>query len=72
MPAFDLHTPSPDDGHEGIRLAVVAAIADLGTTADDSYFLTDLLFDLLSSAFTAIDDLTARLAALETPAEPPL
>lgn len=68
MPAFDIDTPSPDDGHEAIRVAVVEAIADLRENTagvGDAYWLTDLLFDLLGSALVAIDDLTARLAALE-------
>jgi len=67
-PTFDMHVPSPDVGHEAIRLAVLQAIADGQTNAggvDDTYFLTDLLFSLLDSAFASIDDLTARVAALE-------
>lgn len=81
----DYRTPSPDEGHEAIRAPLAQAIDDLAQAVDelelnragvdDAYFLTDLLFDLLGGALTAIDDLTARLAVLEpavfTPEETP-
>ena len=80
---FDINTPSPDDGHEAIRVAVVAAIEELGWNTSDvgaSFDLLDTLFVLLDSALTANDalaaqvaDLEARVTALEpapTPEEP--
>lgn len=63
MPDFDIDKPSPDDGHEAIRVAVVNAIEDLNYNTDDiglSLSLADTLFSLL-------DGLTARVAALENP-----
>lgn len=67
----DYRTPSPDEGHEAIRAPLAQAIDDLSQTTADAYFLTDALFDLLDSALTAIDDLTARVAALEPAPEEP-
>lgn len=63
MTAPDPGTPFPDAGHEAIRQWVQGALGGV----DDAYFLTDLLFDLLNSALTTIDDLTTRIAALEAP-----
>jgi len=60
---LDLSQPLPDRAHEGIRLAVLQAIADGQTNqadTSDSLYLTDVLFELL-------DDLTARVTALENP-----
>lgn len=75
MADFDISVPSPDDGHEAIRAAVVGAIEELAYNTDDANLLlslSDSLFALLDSALTAIDDLTARLVALENPAGTPL
>lgn len=74
---FDLHAEHPNVDTNTMRLAVLAAIDEAQANAagvDDSYFLTDLLFSLLDSALTAVDALTARIAALEPPPaeEPPL
>lgn len=75
--------PAPDPrfldaGHEAIWQAVLAAISDLGTTTNDTYYLTDLLFSLLDGALTSLSQtradlaaLTVRVAALE-PAPPPV
>lgn len=63
MPDLDLNQPLPDRAHEGIRQAVVKALADLSTgqaDTSDSLYLVDVLFELL-------DDLTARVTALENP-----
>lgn len=70
MPAdfFSVDTPSPDEGHEAIRLAVVAAIQDLAYTTDDAALgldLADTLFALLDSAMVANDALAERLGVLE-------
>ena len=74
---FDVHTPSPDDGHEAIRAAVVQAIEDIDwNTVDVSvgFDLTDTLFVLLDGALADIatlkeqvTDLQSRLASLEAP-----
>lgn len=63
MPDLDLSQPLPDRAHEGIRQAVVQAIADVQTgqaDTSDSLYLVDVLFELL-------DDLTTRVIALENP-----
>lgn len=70
---FSIDTPSADRGHEAIRVAVLAAIADLSQNiADvgDSFSLTDALFGLVDSLLTVTNDLTARVTALETPPAP--
>lgn len=72
---FDINTPSPDDGHEAIRVAVVQAIEDAASNAsgvDDAYWLTSTLFDLIGSLLSANDALTARVDALEAAAAPPI
>ena len=72
----DLPTAFPDAGHEAIRQAVLAQVADLARTTTDAYDLTDLLFVLLDAAHDGLaqaradlDTLTARMDALETPPE---
>ena len=75
----DYRTPSPDEGHEAIRAPLAQAIDDLAQAmedaeanrvgVDDAYFLTGILFDLLGGVLTSLDDLTARLTALEAPPE---
>ena len=52
-PRFDITQPSPDAGHEAIRVAVVQT--------------TDTLFSLVESLRATLDDLSARVAALESP-----
>lgn len=67
---LDLDYEFPDKGHQDIWLRVKQAIDESQGNSigvEDSYFLTDLLFSLLDGAFASIDDLTGRLAALETP-----
>jgi hypothetical protein len=69
--AFDIDTPSPDDGHEAIRVAIVQAINDLSDTSagvDDAYWITDLLLGMADGLYTAVSDLTARVDALEAAA----
>lgn len=61
MSDFSIDTPSPDEGHEAIRVAVVQAIENLGYTTDDSA----LGLDLVDTLFALIDQLMARLDALE-------
>lgn len=80
-PPLTVDEPFADMGHEAIRQWVKSALAsgERGETGvADTYFLTDLLFELLDDAFTAvdaaqaaIDDLTARVTALEPAPEPP-
>lgn len=73
-PDFDINAPSPDDGHESIRVAVVGAIEELDYNTDDvgsSFGLIDTAFELLSGALATIDALTDRMAALEA-AVPPI
>lgn len=73
MPGFDIDSPSPDRGHEAIRVAVVQAITDLGqNVADtaDGFYLTDVIFELLDTALTQVADLEARVAALEATTAP--
>lgn len=80
-PLPDFRTPSPDEGHEAIRAPLAQAIDDLADAieaghtnragVDDAYFLADMLFDLLGSALAAVDDLTARVTALEAAVVPP-
>lgn len=63
---IDLNQPQPDLAHEGIRLAVVQAIAGISTghsDTSDALYLVDTLFELLN-------DLTTRVTALEA-AQPP-
>lgn len=70
MSDFDVDTPSLDRGHEAIRLAVVAAIANLQqNVADttDGFTLTDVIFDLLNTVMATLDAHAARIAALEAP-----
>lgn len=60
---IDLSQPLPDRAHEGIRQAVLQAIAAGQTNqadTSDGLYLTDVLFELL-------DDLTSRVTALENP-----
>ena len=64
----DLARPLPDEAHEGLRLAVVQAIADLG----DSFMLADTLFGLvdqtladISTGTTQRGQLQQRVTALE-------
>jgi hypothetical protein len=61
---FDLDAPTPNVSLERLRLAVLST--------DDLYTLTDVLFGLASNALAAVDALTARVAALETPPIPPV
>ena len=76
--AFDVDTPSPDRGHEAIRVAVVEAVADLRRNiADtaDGFYLADVIFEFLDAVLLAVDDLTVRVETLETaalPEEPPV
>lgn len=68
MSAPDLSLPLPDLAHENLRQAVVAAIGEAQFNAsgvEDAYYLADVLFDLLGTALAAVDDLTARVEALE-------
>lgn len=68
MPDLDLSQPLPDRAHEAIRVAVVQAITD----GEDSFTLTDVVFQMLDGLLVTVDDLTARLAALEPhPPAPP-
>jgi hypothetical protein len=70
---FDIHSPSPDEGHEAIRLAVIEAISDLGSNTEglsENFWLVDSLFELVSVALATVDDLSARVAALESAAQP--
>lgn len=60
---FDLDEPTPNVSLERLRLAVLST--------DDLYMLTDVLFELASGALAAVDDLSARVAALEPQPEPP-
>lgn len=65
-----LSRPSPDLAHEELRLSLLRAIGDLrnNTSATDvSFDLADTLFLLLDSALYALDDLAARVTALENP-----
>lgn len=74
-PVFSLDEPSDDAAHESIRVAVLAAIADLATNSAgvaDAYFLTDLAFSLLDglvndqqSDTTDRGHLQQRIAVLE-------
>lgn len=66
MSEFDVNVPSPDEGHEAIRVAVVAAIEELGYTADDSM----LGLDLVDTLFVMIEGLLDRVSALESTATP--
>ena len=64
---FDVNTPSPDDGHEAIRQAVVGAIEELGTAnagVGDAYWLVDMLFSMVDGLYVQLDLLTARVDAL--------
>ena len=65
---FDLHTPSPDEGHDGIRLAVL----DLLQQLDAHRIRIDAVNINADTALAGIDalqeqlaELTARVAALE-------
>ena len=73
-PPLTVDEPFPDIGHEAIRQWVKTALAS-GQRGEsgvaDTYFLTDLLFELLDDAFASIDDLTARVTALESAPTPP-
>ena len=67
-PAVDITQPMPDEGHDAIRRGLVAAIDDLRNTSsgvDDSYLLTDTLFNLLDSAMADNTALADRNTALE-------
>jgi uncharacterized protein len=55
----DYRTPSPDAGHEAIRLALVQAIADLATANA-----------AIDKHTAALDSLTTRVTALEKPLTP--
>jgi hypothetical protein len=55
---FDVNTPSPDEGHEAIRVAVLTAIDNSAVNVEEAYFLADVLFEL-------VNGLTERIAALE-------
>ena len=80
----DISQPLPDRGHEAIRQAVVAAIADIGTRAETFYAAVAALNTRADAAeiraTTAQDDIDAlqeqmadvlaRLAALENPPTP--
>ena len=66
----DLDQPLPDRAHEALRVAVVEAIANVArNTADaqDGLDLTDVCLELIDAIFAQLDDLTARLDALENP-----
>jgi len=73
-PPLTVDEPFPDIGHEAIRQWVKTALAS-GQRGEsgvaDTYFLTDLLFELLDDAFASIDDLTARVTALESAPQSP-
>ncbi len=67
MPDFDVNTPSPDAGHEAIRVAVVNAIEELGyNTADvgSSFDLVDLLFAYIDDLLASHDAQRIRIDAL--------
>jgi hypothetical protein len=71
---FDLNAPHPNVDIDTMRRAVVEALANIQQNTDgvdDSYFLADLLFSLLDTALATVDQLTARVALLEAPAEDP-
>lgn len=73
-PAPTIDAPFPDAGHEAIRQWVLQGHANSQANAagiDDTYSLADLLFGLLGTALTAIDDLTARVTKLEAAVFPP-
>ena len=61
MSDFDISNPSPDDGHEAIRQAVVDALEELGYASDDA----GLSLDMADTLFLLIENLAARVAALE-------
>lgn len=68
MPEFDVTRPSPDAGHEAIRVAVVQAIEDLGFSfdlADTLFLLLDSVYSDLADAATDRGGLARRVAALE-------
>lgn len=66
MSDFDINTPTPDDGHEAIRLAVVTAIENLNYNTGD----VSLSLSLADTLFSLLDALTTRVAALEPPPAP--
>jgi hypothetical protein len=71
-PAFDLSQPSPDEGHEAIRLAVVKAIEDLGhntESVDVSFSLVDMLFVLLEESLADRSALNIRVDAAKIQAQ---
>lgn len=70
-PIFDLYRPYPKAVVEGPRQAIIDAL-------EESYFLTDTLFELLDRVMTECDatralagELAARVDALEAAAVPP-
>lgn len=65
MTAPDINTPSPDDGHEALRLAMVAAI---GRVEDRAATIWQLMQELQAT----VGGLAGRVAALEaaTTADP--
>jgi len=69
----DLDQPLPDRAHEQLRVAVVTAISRLAqnsSDAADGLDLTDVCLELIDAIFAQLDDLTGRVAALETPPNP--
>lgn len=60
--------PSLDRGHEALRQDILATVAEIGQANDDaqgSLYVIDVLFDMIIGLSEQVDDLTARLAALE-------
>lgn len=65
----DISGNYPDLAHEALRTELLAAIQsgqDNTAGVDDSYYLTDVLFDLINSLLTQIDALQQRVAQLES------
>lgn len=63
MSDFSIDTPSPDRGHEAIRVAVLQAIGDLQQNAADtadSFYLADVLFELVDGLLAQVDAVNIR------------
>ena len=59
----DLSQEFPDRAHEALRAELLAAIAagqENAAGVDDSYYLTDVLFDLIDSLLTQLNAVDTR------------
>lgn len=66
--SYDLNQPLPDAAHEALRVAVLAAISDLGNTGTDvsgNFFLADTQIELVADLLNRVAALEDRVALLD-------